>query len=161
MTTSLNAYARFFRAWPVKVCGPKPTAAQFDLAAAACAKAGQRFTDGSKVALALAMYARPGGATQAAIITACGGPQLNKLRGLIATGGAVKVAMPTNEAGHTVYRMALAKGKGKATPVTKAAPKGKAKGKGKARLTLVRAKPTPAPVTPVTAPAPVDSGDNA
>lgn len=122
MTTSIKAYANFFKGWAVKSTGPKPTQAQLDVAEGLGAR------QGSKVALALAMYQRPQGATQGQVIVACGGPQLNKLRGLIAAGKVSRVSMPNDAAGHTVYRMAL-KGRKKAVkaPATKVKAKAPAK----------------------------------
>ncbi len=118
-TNSIKAYASFFTGWSVKALGAKPTAAQLATSEALGAR------QGSKVALALAMYQRPTGATQGQVITACGGPQLNKLRGLVTAGKVQRLPMPNNGAGHTVYRFAL-KGKIKAPAKVKAKAKGTA-----------------------------------
>lgn len=122
MSNAIKAYAGFFKGWPTKIAGPKPSAAQLDVAA----QLGARVP--SKVGLALAMYQRPQGATQGQVIAACGGPQLNKLRGLITAGKVSRVSMPNDAAGHTVYKMVL---KGRKTPAK--AHKAKAKGKAKAK----------------------------
>ncbi len=121
-TNSIKAYAGFFKGWQIKSTGPKPTAAQLVTSEALGAR------QGSKVAMALAMYQRPQGATQGQVFMACGGPQLNKLRGLITAGKVSRVSMPNNAAGHTVYKMVL-KGRKAPTKARKAKPKGDTKAK--------------------------------
>lgn len=101
MTNVLNYYAAFFKGWQVKALGEKPSVDMFSTVHALGVR------PGSKVALAIAMYLRETGATQGQVITACGGPQLNKMRGFIESGVLKREAMPANDAGHTVYRVTL------------------------------------------------------
>lgn len=132
LTATGNAaapYAAQLKAWPVKFAGPKPTAENFAFAHSLGAR------PGTKTAVALAMYARTDGASQAQVININGGPYLNKMRAAIEAGHAARMPVPTNAQGHTVYKLALpAKGKGKAT----------GKGKGKARATAKPRKPATA-----------------
>jgi hypothetical protein len=57
--------------WPTKLAGPMPTAAQLNYATACGTKAG------TYQWLALAMYARPIGATQAQVCSVLKGPHIN------------------------------------------------------------------------------------
>lgn len=114
----LAHYASYLKAWPVKFAGPKPTADQFNQAHGFGARAG------TKVALAIAMYLRNDGATQGQVFNIVGAPQLNKMRALIEAGQAVRLPMPVNTQGHTVYKLALAPKK-----ATKAKPAKTAKAK--------------------------------
>jgi hypothetical protein len=134
-TAGLEAYADKLATWPVEVAGPKPAAANFKAAHALGARVG------TKVALALAMYMRPKGATQGQVFNVVGSPQLNKMRAAIAAGHAKRVDMPRDGNGHMVYKLALPE-----KAASKATGKRKAAGKGKAP-----AKPAPATTQPATA----------
>lgn len=111
----LTYYADKLKAWPTKYAGAKPTAEQFKAAHALGAK------PGTKTAMAVAMYLRPGGATQGQVFNINGGPYLNKMRAIIEAGAAKREPMPQTAEGHTVYKLALAKPKAKATRKPKAA----------------------------------------
>lgn len=109
--TITNWYSDYLKGWKPGELGEKPTAAQFEIAH----KLGAR--PGTKVSMALAMYLRKSGATTSQV-TKCtkGGPQLNKLRNLIALGAVKEVAVPRNSDGHKVYAVTLGSGKVPATP---------------------------------------------
>ena len=110
----LGHYANYFKAWQVKLLGPKPTREQLDMVQ----KAAGATTRHGKQVLASAMATRDCGVTGAQIVIACGAPQLNKMRGLVTDGLFKREAMPANAAGHTVYKLTLtAKGKGKVDKV--------------------------------------------
>lgn len=121
------AYAPFFKAWHAPACGPKPTAEQLIAAE-------QYGRPGMKATLALAMYLRDGGATNAQVVAAVGNPQNNKRRQLIQAGKLVarRDGPATNEAGHTVYRVALATAKAKAPRKAKPAKPAKPEAKPEA-----------------------------
>lgn len=129
VTAGLEAYATTLANWPVDVAGPVPSAANFKAAHALGARVG------TKVALALAMYMRPKGATQGQVFNVVGSPQLNKMRAAIAAGHAKRVDLPRDGRGHVVYKLALPE-----KAASKAASARKGKGKGKAP-----AKPATAP----------------
>ena len=102
-----------------------------------------------KQALANAMALRPQGVTGSEIVIACGAPQLNRMRGLIADGVVKREAVaPRN--GHTVYKLSLtpkgqarvAKAEAAPKPDTEVATPAKAP-KVKAKRTR-KAKPAPA-----------------
>lgn len=96
----MKAYQNYLKGFSAKTTGPRPTAAEF--------AAAERFgRPGNKVTLALAMYLRAGGATQAQVINAVGGQQLNKMRGLISRKLVKREAVPADGAGHTVYKISL------------------------------------------------------
>lgn len=97
VTKSYRPYLKHFR----KDMGAPPSADHFNTAHGLGARIG------SKVAMAIAMYLRPQGATQGQVVTVCGGPQLNKMRGLIEAGFLKRGNLPNNEAGHTVYHVEL------------------------------------------------------
>jgi len=101
MSKPSNAYVNLFKGWNVKVLGPKPTDEQLAAIHALGARPG-------KQALANAMYLRDGGATSGQVTIACGAPQLNKMREFV-TRKLVRRDMNAgaNEAGHTVYKIAL------------------------------------------------------
>src|SRR5690348_1544977 len=109
MSKQLNTathYAKFFKAWPVKQVGRKPTEAELATVHA--------FARPGKQALALALMLRESGVTGAQIVMACGAPQLNKMRDTVAKGLAKRLPAPMTAEGHTVYRLALtAKGTAK------------------------------------------------
>ena len=97
--SALEYYKNTFKAWN-KEAGPKPTTKEVE-------QAHQLARPGSKDALALAMYLRPGGATSQQVSAATKGPRLNKLRHLVNAGTVKKLAAPTSGEGHTVYKIAL------------------------------------------------------
>lgn len=101
MTNATNAYAPMFKGWAVKQLGSKPS----DEMLATVHGLGLR---PGKQALANAMALRPEGVSGAQIVMACGAPQLNRMRGLIAS-GVVKRDNNTsrNDQGHTVYKLTL------------------------------------------------------
>ena len=151
-------YAPFFKAWQGKVLGSKPTTDQLGT------MHGLRLRPG-KQALACSMALRPEGVTGAQIVMACGAPQLNRMRGLIASGYVKREAVPASPQGHTVYkitltprgeaaikRYAVAADKAALAPA-KPAKKGKAKRKPRPAPTVTASEP--APVAPVD-PAPVN-----
>lgn len=70
----LKAHADFFKNWPVKFAGPKPTGEQLYTYHMLGARPG-------KQCLAGAMSLRDDGVTNSEIQVACGNPQLNKMRG--------------------------------------------------------------------------------
>lgn len=114
---ALGHYKAILAGWPTKFAGPKPTSANFAFAHSLGAR------PGTKTAVALAMYARDNGASQAQVINVNGGPYLNKMRAVIEAGHASRMPVPANAQGHTVYRLALpvkAKAKAKATKPRKA-----------------------------------------
>ena len=103
MTTQVTSkfYSAFFKSW-VKALGAKPSDTDLATIHALGARPG-------KQALANAMMLRPEGATASQIVLACGAPQLNKMRELVAR-KLVKRDMNVapSEAGHTVYKITLA-----------------------------------------------------
>jgi len=146
MTDATNWYAGSFKNWSTKALGSKPTADQLEAIHLLGLRPG-------KQALANAMALRPEGVTNAQIIQACGNPQLNRMRGLIADKLVKREPVPMTGAGHTVYKLVLtpkgeqriskareriaaaeAEGAGEAPakPVKRAAGKPKAKGAPKA-----------------------------
>ena len=151
-----NAYTTLFKGWRDNVLGPKPSDAELAAIHALGARPG-------KQALANAMYLRQGGATNGQVVIACGAPQLNKMRELV-TRKLVKRDMNAgaNEAGHTVYKIALtAAGEAKVKKAGEAeanteAPAKPAKGKRKAKgkpAQPVTAEPAPeAQIEPVATP---------
>lgn len=161
MTQISKVYAPLFKGWQVKVMGAKPAD---DLLATAHA-----FGRPGKQSLALAMAMRPEGVSGAQIVMACGAPQNNHRRGLIA-GGQFKrdMSVPPNEQGHTVYRVTLtAKGeaamKRKAEAEAKAALTGDvpASGKAKARKAAGKGKGRKVKAPATTPAAPVNDGTTA
>lgn len=73
---ALKAHAEFFKVWPVKFAGQKPTGEQL----LTYHLLGARF---GKQCLAGAMSLRDCGVTNSEIQVACGNPQLNKMRGFV------------------------------------------------------------------------------
>lgn len=108
MTNQIDAathYAPLFKNWQLKVLGPKPTADQLASVHGLGCRPG-------KQALAIAMSTRDCGVTGSQIVMACGAPQLNKMRGLVADAYLREVPAPLAENGHKVYRNEVtAKGK--------------------------------------------------
>lgn len=134
----LDWYRDSLNAWHAKTMGPKPTAAQFEAAHGLGAR------PGTDAAMAVAMYLRDGGATQAQVVVVTNGPRLNKLRAIVAAGHATREPMPKNELGHMVYKLALPKAKAPA----------KAKAPRKPRTRLAKGAPVKAaPAKADTAPA--------
>ena len=144
MTKQTNAagwYGGFFKAWQVKLLGPKPTEAMLDTIHKLGARPG-------KQALANAMALRDCGVTGSQIVIACGAPQLNKMRGFITDGLLKREAVPA-AGNHTVYKLTLtAKGAAR----TKAA---EAKSANVAKPAKVKAAPKPRKPKVTEAPAPV------
>lgn len=156
-------------------CGPKPTQAELDLAAALLTR------HGTGRHMALAMYARPDGALMKQVSRVTGDTQVNVLRELVDAGHVVRRPLPGEGNAMRYAFMLPAKSPhlGKATPatmpakpgkgaakVTTATPaKGAAKVTGKAKLTPAqvtravnrgkasKAAPAKASAAPVTAPA--------
>lgn len=95
--TILAAYASLFSGWQANVLGPKPTADQL-------AKIEGLGLRSGKQALAIAMSLRDIGVTGKQIVIACGAPQLNRMRGLIAEGLLKRQVVSANGEGHTVYK---------------------------------------------------------
>lgn len=123
---TLNWYANYFKNWQVKTLGPKPTAEMFEAVHGLGLRPG-------KQALANAMALRAEGVTNAQIIMACGNPQLNRMRGLIADKLVKRVPTPQTNEGHTVYRLELtAKGNDRIARASKVAAQAEADGKGAA-----------------------------
>src|SRR5258708_39415836 len=97
MTNHSNYYSDVFKAWPVKLVGPKPTADML----ATVHKLGLR---PGKQALANAMALRDGGVTGSQIVIVCSAPQLNKMRDLVTDALVKREAMPKLK-GNTVYKL--------------------------------------------------------
>jgi hypothetical protein len=100
MTDATTWYAGNFKNWSIKALGAKPTADQLEAIHLLGLRPG-------KQALANAMALRPEGVTNAQIIQACGNPQLNRMRGLIADKLVKREPVPMTGAGHTVYKLTL------------------------------------------------------
>ena len=159
MTNNANVYAAHnwyvasFKRWADKLCGPKPTEAELNLAHVV-GKPG-------KQSLALAMALRPSGMSGTQMMYACGGkPQNNHRRDLI-TAGFFKRIPASGPEGETVYKIELtAKGQKRVEMAAKKAAdletagkvepgktgKAKPKAKGKA------SKPAKGPSKPASAP---------
>lgn len=100
MTNDATAfYAEPFKTWQVKLLGAKPNSDQL----ATMHKLGLR---PGKQALACAMMLRDAGVTGSQIMIACGAPQLNRMRGLVADALCKRVAAPM-VGGHTVYKLVV------------------------------------------------------
>jgi hypothetical protein len=101
MTTNANAvlgqYKPYFDNWQANVLGPKPTAELLTKVHGLGLRPG-------KQALACAMSLRTDGVTGSQIVIACGAPQLNRMRGLIAEGVFKRLPVAANGANHTVYK---------------------------------------------------------
>ena len=126
-TNATGWYGTYFKAWQVKLLGPKPTEAQLATIHGLGARPG-------KQALANAMALRDCGVTGSQIVSACGALQLNKMRGFITDGLLKREAVPAAGT-HTVYKLTLtAKGatRVKAGDVAKAKAIETVKAKGKA-----------------------------
>lgn len=149
MTTSnITAwYGDVFNGWAGDRLGRKPTAGELNTVHMLGLRPG-------KQALANAMYLRPAGATQGQVIQACGAPQLNRMRGLVADGLVKRVPMSA-AAGHTVYRIEItAKGLAKVTKASAVVASDTANGEAKP-VTKVKAKRKPKAAKPASEPAPV------
>ena len=94
--STLAHYTAFFSNWQANVLGSKPSAELLEK----CHGLGLR---PGKQALACAMSLRSEGVTGSQIVIACGAPQLNRMRGLIAEGIFKRHAAASNGQGHTVY----------------------------------------------------------
>lgn len=160
MTTKQNVngagfYKSFFKGW-AKSLGSKPGDDLLATIHALGARPG-------KQALANAMMLRPEGATAGQIVQACGAPQLNKMRELVARKLVTRdMNVAPNEAGHTVYKIVLA-AKGKAAvEKAAAAPEGDAAKPAKAaRKRKAKAAKVAEPAPQAEAPAPQPEGDAA
>lgn len=150
--------------WPVKQLGPMVSADLVDKVHGLGLRPG-------KQALAVAMALRDVGTSGSQIVMACGAPQLNRMRGLIADGHVKRDnGAGRNEQGHTVYRITLTpKGEkriasnvereAKAALTGEVKPAKKAKGNG-ATPRKPRA-PKVAPVMPAEAPQGEPAGEQA
>jgi len=113
-TNAATHYVPLFKNWQHKVLGPKPSAEQLASVHGLGCRPG-------KQALAIAMSTRDCGVTGSQIVMACGAPQLNKMRGLIADAYLREVPAPLADNGHKVYRNEVtAKGKQRIERVAKA-----------------------------------------
>lgn len=113
-TNAATHYAPLFKNWQLKVLGPKPSADQLANVHGLGCRPG-------KQALAIAMSTRDCGVTGSQIVMACGAPQLNKMRGLIADALLREMPAPLADNGHKVYRNEVtAKGKQRIERVVKA-----------------------------------------
>lgn len=140
-------YKGFFKNWS-KALGARPTVEQLATIHALGARPG-------KQALANAMMLRDGGATAAQIVMACGAPQLNKMRDLVARKLVTRdMNVAPSDAGHTVYKISLAaKGKTAIEKAATAAVEGttdKAKPARKRKAKPAKVTPEAAAVEPVT-----------
>jgi len=105
MSKQTDHYGNLFKGWPKQI-GAKPTDDVLTKVHA--------FARPGKQALALGLMLRESGVTGAQIVMACGAPQLNKMRDLCHKGYVKRVPAAIDEAGHTVYKLALtAKGEAK------------------------------------------------
>ncbi|MDE2215536.1 MAG: hypothetical protein KGJ61_10555 [Candidatus Omnitrophica bacterium] len=124
MSKQNDHYTNLLKGFNVKAIGRKPTEAELAMV--------HTFARPGKQALALALMARETGVTGSQIVMACGAPQLNKMRDLVAKGYFKRVPAPITEAGHTVYQLALtAKGTAKVKAAEAAAVKAEAEAPGK------------------------------
>jgi hypothetical protein len=154
MSNITQWYGDVLNRWAGDRLGRKPTAVELNTVHMLGLRPG-------KQALANAMYLRPAGATQGQVIQACGAPQLNRMRGLVADGLVKRVPMSA-AAGHTVYRIEItAKGLAKVTKASAVVASDTANGEAKPVKPVKRkpkaAKPAsePAPVTDAPAVQPV------
>src|SRR5687767_5896170 len=101
MAKHANATVQLMTSWATKQLGSKPDGAVVDKVHGLGLRPG-------KQALAVSMALRPEGVSGAQIVMACGAPQLNRMRGLIADGHVKRdMSAGSNEQGHTVYRLTL------------------------------------------------------
>lgn len=113
-TNAATHYGPLFKNWQLKLLGAKPTAEQLASVHGLGCRPG-------KQALAIAMSLRDCGVTGAQIVMACGAPQLNKMRGLVADALLREMPAPLADNGHKVYRNEVtAKGKQRIERVAKA-----------------------------------------
>lgn len=112
---ALGWYGHMAKGWPVKQVGVMPSGETLATVHGLGCRPG-------KQAMAIAMAMRSSGVTGSQIVIACGAPQLNKMRGLIADGVLKREAVPPQgDTGHTVYKLTLtAKGAGKVKAAEKA-----------------------------------------
>lgn len=113
-TTAMSAMAEAFKRWQAKAMGAKPATATVDAAGALLKRTG------TGKHLALAMYMRPGGATQAEVIHATGDTQINCYYEAVRTGTLAPVTDNAARGGHKVYALALPVKKAKAPRKAKA-----------------------------------------
>ena len=104
MTKQINdatvTYKPLFKGWQAKVLGSVPAAEMLAHVHGLGLRPG-------KQALACAMALRVEGVTGPQIVIACGAPQLNRMRGLIAAGVVKRVASPPDAQGHVVYKLQI------------------------------------------------------
>ncbi len=113
-TNAATHYGPLFKNWQLKLLGPKPSADQLASVHGLGCRPG-------KQALAIAMSTRDCGVTGSQIVMACGAPQLNKMRGLIADALLREMPAPLADNGHKVYRNEVTpKGKQRIERVAKA-----------------------------------------
>ncbi len=154
MTNATKAsgwYGQALKGWRASVTGDKPTDTQLHAAHALGCRPG-------KQAFALAMTLRDAGATGSQIVVACGAPQNNKRRDLIAKGLLKRLPMATGDNGHSVYRVEVtAKGTARIAAYDKAAVDAAVQGSAKPVKAKAKRKAKAAPVVTVpTGDAPVD-----
>lgn len=162
MTINANAigvqYKPFFDNWDAKVLGPRPSAEMLTKVHGLGLRHG-------KQALACAMSLRADGVTGSQIVIACGAPQLNRMRGLIAEGVFKRLPASNNGQHHTVYKCEVTpKGEAEIKRLEKVAENSAAstkpkaeKPKAKAKAPKVKAKPVKASRKANAKPAKVDS----
>jgi hypothetical protein len=97
-TNASTHYTAMFKNWQLKLLGPKPSTEQLAAVHGLGARPG-------KQALAIAMATRECGVTGSQIVIACGAPQLNKMRGLVADALLRELPAPLAENGHKVYHL--------------------------------------------------------
>jgi len=122
-TNEATGYKVAFKNWPTKLAGPKPSQALLDQVHALGCRAG-------KQALAMAMYAREGGASDGQVKAACiagwgsSGSHHNKRRDLVGAGLVKEINKGVSDAqGHKVYAIQLtAKGTAKLAKPVEAKP---------------------------------------
>ena len=159
MSNISNTYAPQFKAWQAKQLGSKPNDDMLTVAHA--------FGRPGKQSLALAMAMRPEGVSGAQVVMACGAPQNNHRRDLLASGYFKRDnTVPHNDQGHTVYKITLTP-KGEAAmkrryeAADKAtlqgdAPKATKKAKGTGKRKPKGEAPAVAPAVTASEPAPVE-----
>ncbi len=105
--TGSLVYGKRWASWPAKVCGPKPTQAEIDVAAAIAVACRKR--PGNAVEFqAWCLYARKQGATRHQVQTACNsGPAFNRVRAAHDSGACVFTQGKAAAGDATVYRLTL------------------------------------------------------
>lgn len=121
MNTNISKfYAPYFKAWPVKQLGPRPSDQQLETAHA--------FGRPGKQSLAVAMSLRDGGVTGGQVVMVCHAPQNNHRIALVKAGLFKRdTSVPKADGLHTVYKLVL-------TPKGETAMKRRAEAEAKATL---------------------------